>query len=227
MNRNKYAMAGGILAVALLISAGIEFGNKTKEYEAQLMKQKEQIESLQEQYVQNINKYEAETEAMLKQLEEQASEINSLTEKNQELQAENDSLEGVQQSIIDNVGYIPSEYELKLLERLVEAEAGIESIEGKIAVVNVVLNRIQSDSFPDGIHEVIYQSGQFEPAMTGAIDLVTVSEDSKEAVKRAFRGEKMVASDILYFWANYVESGHEIWSCVEAVHLIGTHYFGR
>jgi len=38
------------------------------------------------------------------------------------------------------------------------------SLEGKLAVANVVLNRVKSPSFPNTVYDVIFQKGQFPPA---------------------------------------------------------------
>ena len=40
-------------------------------------------------------------------------------------------------------------------------EARGEKLEGQIAVINVVLNRVKSDLYPDNIVEVVYQNKQF------------------------------------------------------------------
>ena len=58
------------------------------------------------------------------------------------------------------------------LSRLIEAEASDQPFAGKVAVGNVVLNRVASDKFPDTIFDVIFdtQNGvQFAPVYTGAI----------------------------------------------------------
>ena len=58
----------------------------------------------------------------------------------------------------------------KALEQLAEAEAAGESLVGKIAVINVVLNRVKSEDFPNTITEVIMQKGQFTPVANGSIN---------------------------------------------------------
>lgn len=78
--------------------------------------------------------------------------------------------------------------EKELLARLVEAEAGIEPFEGKVAVAEVVLNRLLHPSYPDTIEGVIYQPGQFEPVLTGFIDQVKATEDAFRAVEEALLG---------------------------------------
>ena len=56
--------------------------------------------------------------------------------------------------------------DLSLLAALIYCEAGNQSREGKVAVGAVVMNRIASSSYPSTISDVIYQSGQFAPAIT-------------------------------------------------------------
>lgn len=79
-------------------------------------------------------------------------------------------------------------YDEMLLARLVEAEAKAEPFAGKVAVARVVINRVNSEQFPNSIEEVIYQQGQFVPASTGAINR-PASEESKRAVLEAMKGD--------------------------------------
>ncbi|NLP34011.1 MAG: SH3 domain-containing protein [Clostridiales bacterium] len=62
-----------------------------------------------------------------------------------------------------------SDEDLKLLACLVHAEAGSQSYEGKLAVANVVLNRVKSSKYPNTIKNVIYQRGQFSVASSGSL----------------------------------------------------------
>lgn len=57
--------------------------------------------------------------------------------------------------------------DLKLLACLVHAEAGTQSYEGKLAVANVVLNRVKHSG--DSIKDVIYAPGQFSVASSGSL----------------------------------------------------------
>ncbi|HKL99674.1 MAG TPA: cell wall hydrolase, partial [Mobilitalea sp.] len=59
--------------------------------------------------------------------------------------------------------------ELKLLSCLVHSEAGNQSYEGRLAVANVVLNRVKSSKYPSTIKDVIYQPGQFTVASSGSL----------------------------------------------------------
>lgn len=60
----------------------------------------------------------------------------------------------------------------RLLAALIFCEAGNQPYEGQVAVGAVVMNRVNSGAYPGTIRGVIYQSGQFGPAMTGWLDSV-------------------------------------------------------
>ena len=91
--------------------------------------------------------------------------------------------------------------DLNLLASLIYCEAGNQSYEGKVAVGAVVMNRVNSSSFPDTISDVIYQSGQFTPASSGALSSALangVPSECYEAASAALAGENPVG-DALYF----------------------------
>ena len=85
-----------------------------------------------------------------------------------------------------------------------EVEATGEDVMGRMLVANVILNRVESEAFPDTIKEVVFQKNtrafQFSPAKNGMLYHVSVSEETKEAVERALRGEDN-AKGALYFVA--------------------------
>lgn len=60
----------------------------------------------------------------------------------------------------------------ELLASIIFCEAGNQPYEGQVAVGAVVLNRVNSGSYPNSIEEVIYQPGQFGPASTGWLNQV-------------------------------------------------------
>lgn len=73
----------------------------------------------------------------------------------------------------------------KLLAALIFCEAGNQPYEGQVAVGAVVMNRVKSENYPDTISEVIYQSGQFGPAITGWLDSVLTSEGYTDSAMQA------------------------------------------
>ena len=89
--------------------------------------------------------------------------------------------------------------EFKTLCMLTYAESGLESLDGQIAVAATVLNRMEESQFPDTFDEVIHQKGAFSSVKEDGIYLMTekpirvyyedVSEETKEAVRRALTGE--------------------------------------
>ena len=64
------------------------------------------------------------------------------------------------------------------------------------------MNRINSSSYPDTMEEVIYQSGQFSPAMSGWLDRVRANqgytEAAMQAAEDALAGSNPIG-DCLYF----------------------------
>ena len=118
------------------------------------------------------------------------------------------------------------EDDLYWLSRIISAEAKGESIEGQIAVGNVVLNRMKNGEFPDTLKGVIFQKNQFSPVSNGMIYDEPTSE-SVESAKKVLVGEKVVGDDVLFFYnPNVVGSSSWIWSR-EVVDTIGNHNFAR
>lgn len=97
-----------------------------------------------------------------------------------------------------------SDSDIDMLSRIVEAEAGQEDYIGKILVADVVINRVNSNDFPDSVTEVVFQKSnnitQFSPVSNGTIDRVTVSDDTVKAVYSALMGEDK-SDGALYFMA--------------------------
>lgn len=101
------------------------------------------------------------------------------------------------------------------LLRIVEAEAGGEDEIGKILVANVILNRVECESFPDTVSEVIFQQSngvcQFSPVGNGRFYTVKVSDATIQAVNKALAGEDY-SQGALYFAARkYADSSCMRW----------------
>ncbi len=109
--------------------------------------------------------------------------------------------------------------ELDEIVQLVAAEAEGEHIRGKRYVVDVILNRVDSETFPDDIHEVIFQPGQFTSISNGRYERAAreITDEDYEAVKHELR--KRTNSEILFFTAGgYSKYG-------EPSFKFGSHYF--
>ena len=100
--------------------------------------------------------------------------------------------------------YQLSDKDYDALLRIVEAEAGGEDQNGKLLVANVVLNRVNSEVFPDTVWDVVMQReqgiAQFSPTVDGRFQNVHVSDDTIAAVERALYGED-ISQGALYFCA--------------------------
>lgn len=99
-----------------------------------------------------------------------------------------------------------SNSDMDLLARLVKAEAESESHRTKVAVAAVVLNRVQSDKFPNTIAGVIYERDggryQFEPVLNGWINK-PASDASRKAAQEALNGSDP-SNGALYFFEHWV-----------------------
>ena len=82
-------------------------------------------------------------------------------------------------------GYSVTAEENYLLSCLVMAEAGGECYEGKLAVANIVLNRLNSGKYGNTISDVIYASGQFSVVRNGALDRAISNGPNSESVQAA------------------------------------------
>lgn len=90
--------------------------------------------------------------------------------------------------------------EIYWLSRIIEAEASGEPYKGKVAVGEVILNRVESNEFPNTIWKVIFDDTyaiQFEPVANGTI-YNTPSTESIKAAKEALNGSNYVGES-LYF----------------------------
>ena len=98
--------------------------------------------------------------------------------------------EGVIPLTLDNI---------TLMARIIEAEAKGEGADGKVAVGNVILNRIKDENFPDTLEAVIYQPKQFQPVSNGAINN-TPSKKTVEVAIEVLQGKRILPDHILYFY---------------------------
>ena len=103
--------------------------------------------------------------------------------------------------------------ELKLFANIIYCEAGSESYVGKVAVGNVIMNRVKSASQPNTITEVVYAKGQFSPVRNGSLQRALSSDKADaacyQAAIEALAGAQPVG-DKLFFRRNNGRSGQVI-----------------
>ncbi len=112
------------------------------------------------------------------------------------------------------------------LSRIISAEAEVEPLLGKIAVGNVVLNRVASRDYPNSVYGVIFDrknGTQFTPAVTGTI-YYTPSRESVVAAKICLEGYSL-SDEILFFFNPKIATTSWIARNRPYVMTIGNHEF--
>lgn len=99
----------------------------------------------------------------------------------------------------------PIDVDRDLLARLVRAEAQGESFNGKVAVAEIVINRVMSPSFPNSVQAVIYQAGQFSPVSNGSINR-PADDESYRAVDSARQGSNLTNGALFFYNPKVAES---------------------
>ena len=117
-----------------------------------------------------------------------------------------------------------SEEDKYLLAKIAMAEAEGEDIVGKAHVIRVVLNRVDSNSFPNTIEEVIYQKKQFSPIADGRFNAVEPNEDCWKALQMVLDGWDET-NGALYFESGGKSAWHR--NNLEYMFQHGKHYFYR
>ncbi len=112
--------------------------------------------------------------------------------------------------------------DVKLLARLISAEARGEPYSGQVAVGAVVLNRMKHPSFPGTMSGVIYQSGAFSCLADGQFNQ-PVADSAYRAARDALNGWDPSGGAIYYFNPATATSSW-IWSRPLLV-IIGKHRF--
>lgn len=116
--------------------------------------------------------------------------------------------------------------EVYWLSRIIYAESGAEPFRGKIAVGNVVMNRVASAQFPNSVYGVIFDKKygvQFSPVSNGAI-YKTPNSDSVIAAKICLEGFS-VNDKVLYFMNPALATNTWISKNRPYAFRIGTHNF--
>jgi len=118
------------------------------------------------------------------------------------------------------------EEELLWLSKIIHAEAQGEPFRGKLAVGNVILNRVESDEFPDTVYDVIFDNDhgvQFTPTVNGAIDQEP-NEDSVLAAKLCL-DDAVLNEHMLYFLNERIATSLWIPQNRKFIMAIGDHTF--
>ncbi|KAF0818832.1 Spore cortex-lytic enzyme, lytic transglycosylase SleB [Bacillus sp. ZZV12-4809] len=115
-----------------------------------------------------------------------------------------------------------SENDIQLMANAVYGESRGEPYTGQVAVAAVILNRVNSASFPNTVSGVIFEPRAFTAVADGQIWL-TPNETAKKAVLDAINGWDPTGEALYYFNPDTATSGW-IWSRPQ-IKRIGKHIF--
>lgn len=96
-----------------------------------------------------------------------------------------------------------TEQDILLIEKIVQSEVGNCSEASKIAVSNIILNRLSNNEFPNTIQEVVFEKRQFSTVNNMS---VVPSENTKEAVMKALNGEDNSQGALFFYAPKYVKN---------------------
>lgn len=174
--KNEYQEAG-LLTAEELDKKIAEQKQAKKEAEEKALQEKKEAEEKAQRELEEAQKKEAERIAAEQAEEQRKAEEEAAVAQLQEADKE-------------------------LLASIIFCEAGNQPYEGQVAVGAVIMNRVKSAVYPNSISEVVYQSGQFGPAMTGWLDSVRYSAgytpSAMQAAIDALSGSNPIG-DCLYF----------------------------
>jgi spore germination cell wall hydrolase CwlJ-like protein len=134
---------------------------------------------------------------------------------------------------LSHVDFVRTETEC--LAKNIYFEANMESVEGKLAVATVTMNRVQSHIFPRTVCGVVLDKSskgcQFSWVCDGKTDIVRDRRGYFESVKIAEevllsnKRSRIITPDVLYYHADYVEP---TWAkTMKLFTKIGAHLFYR
>lgn len=129
---------------------------------------------------------------------------------------------GLESSSSEGGGFSSSD--IYLLAKVIAAEARGESYTGQVAVGAVVLNRVDSSSFPDTVAGVVYQKGAFS-AVTDSNWSVSPTSASQKAARDAINGWDPSGGALYYY--NPAKTSNKWIRTRPVITTIGKHVFCR
>lgn len=157
---------------------------------AEKVEKKEEISEMVEEtsasmaaYEDRISEKEKELLEYEKQLEESENNIATLQAKLEEEIKLSQQAAAAGFTDLSDVTFEAGD--IDLLAAIIECEAGGEPYTGKVAVGNVVMNRVKSAVFPNTVLEVIYQNRQFSPVGSGRFAIVLARGANAECYQAA------------------------------------------
>lgn len=126
---------------------------------------------------------------------------------------------------LDSSGQSSGQYsssDVYLLAKVIAAEARGESYTGQVAVGAVVLNRVESSSFPDTVSGVVYQKGAFS-CVTDSNWKVEPTATARKAAQDAINGWDPSGGALYYY--NPAKTSNKWMRSRPVITTIGAHVF--
>lgn len=112
-----------------------------------------------------------------------------------------------------------SNADIDLLSLVTMAEAEGESEEGQRLVIDTILNRVDSNRFPNTVHGVVYQANQFEAMWNGRVNKCYVKDSIRKLVLEELQNR--TNNEVVFFrTGKYSDYGTPVFK-------VGNHYFSK
>lgn len=192
MNKKIYRVIILIVAAVITTSSiiAVKYGRRKNELQV-LQEKKDQTESYNKIFNESNVKV-GNTRIDGNKIESSSDDVTKKKRNGKDFTGNNTEI-----NIYKNVSSNLSNNEVELLARLINSEAGSQSMAGKVAVANVVLYRARQNN--QSISQVIYSKNQFDGVGTNNFNCQPTCESMEAAIK-ALNGVTIV--DDGYFYAN-------------------------
>ena len=160
----------------------------------------------------------AAEEAARKKAEEEARKKAEAAKKKEA------KIQATAQKYIDASGVDISASDLVWIARTIYFEANVEPYAGKVAVANVILNRVEKGYANGTIYGVIFQKNAFSVTRNSKFKTFAPNDSCYRAAIEALQGRREVPTNCYWFVSTSVKSCWAIKNCT-LYDTIGTHKF--
>ncbi|MCM3410834.1 spore cortex-lytic enzyme [Metabacillus litoralis] len=192
-------------------------GQQQQQTQQQQEQQEQQNQQQQEQQQQQTQQQQGQQEQQNQQQQEQQQQ-QTQQQQGQQQQKNQDQKDSTAVNMPNGF----SQNDIKLMANAVYGEARGEPYIGQVAVAAVILNRVNSATFPNTVSGVIFEPRAFTAVADGQIWL-TPNESAKKAVLDAINGFDPTGNAVYYFNPDTATSSW-IWGRPQ-IKRIGKHIF--
>jgi len=164
-----------------------------KEKQSELASAKEQLDAKQGELDSTINSVKSDLSASAKDLEA-AKKQEAQTKKPKSEQTSTSDSGSSSNSTSQSSPRSSSASEIALFAGILQCEAGSSDYDALLAVATVIMNRVESSSWPNSVRDVIYQKNQFSPASSGFLNRVLANGPASlcyTVAKDALNGKRL------------------------------------